>query len=50
MKAFVTGTALVALGAVLTYTALLSFDQSTAERYQDGSVVLLDHATSWDTD
>ncbi|ETX29055.1 hypothetical protein [Roseivivax isoporae] len=50
MKAFLTGAAVAALGAGLTFVGLVTFDQSTAERYQDGSVILLDHATSWDTD
>ena len=47
MKAFLAGAVIVAFGAVATYAGLRSFDQSTAERYQDGSVVLLDHATSY---
>ncbi|SLN65325.1 hypothetical protein ROJ8625_03337 [Roseivivax jejudonensis] len=50
MNAFLSGTALVALGAILTYVALISFDASTAERFGDGSVVLLDHATSYESD
>lgn len=48
MKGFLTGTAIVALSGVLTFFGLRTFDQSTADRYGDGSVVLLDHATSWE--
>ncbi|WP_157835878.1 hypothetical protein [Roseivivax marinus] len=50
MKAFVTAVAVVGVSAVLTYMGLVTFDQSTAQRYEDGSVVLLDHPTSWEVD